>query len=161
MKKSLKRTAAAVLAVATTAGVVGTTSLSNANNIGVSGNQKVVYADTATANRNTLEICRYEKTVKLYDEFVMPTAKFVDNTGASSNLTEYTVTTPTGATFTQENVTGGKFKVDEIGTYTISYAKGDYKGEVTLTVEASQYSISLEQNNANILPKKIAIKKFK
>lgn len=158
MKKSLKRTAAAVLAVATTAGVVGTTSLSNTSNIGVSGNQKVVYADTATANRNTLEISRYEKTVKLYDEFVMPTAKFVDNTGASSNLTEYTVTTPTGATFTQENVTDGKFKVDEIGTYTISYAKGDYKGEVTFTVEASQYSISLEQNNANILPKKIAIK---
>ncbi len=157
MKKSIKRTAASILAVATVAGVAGTTVLSFNETIGANGTN-VVKADTSTANDNTLVISSYEKVVKLGAEFTMPTAKFYGVGGAETTLTTYTVTTPTGGTFTQENVTGGKFKVDEIGEYTITYVSGDYKGEVTFEVETSTYNVKLVENNANILPSKIAVK---
>ena len=158
MKKSIKRTAAAILAVATTAGVAGSTVLSLQTTNNAKGTHNVVNADTTTANNNTLVISSYEKVVKLGAEFTMPTAKFYGVGGAETTLTEYTVTTPTGATFTQENVLEGKFKVDEIGEYTITYVKDDYKGEVTFEVETSTYSVNLVENNANILPKKLAVK---
>lgn len=157
MKKSIKRTAAAILAVATTAGVAGTTVLSfNATNRANGTN--VVKADTVTAKDNTLVISSYDKVVKLGDSFTMPTAKFYGVGGTETTLTEYTVTTPTGGTFTQENVTDGKFKVDEIGEYTITYVSGNYKGEVTFEVETTTYNVKLVENNANILPNKIAVK---
>ena len=159
MKKTTKRTAAAILAVATTAGMAGTTSLSLTKKIDSNVNKNVVRADVATAGRNTLEISKYNKNIKLYDEFTMPTAKLVDNSGNTTTLTEYTVTTPSGGTFTQEKVSDGKFVVDQIGTYTISYTKDGYKGEVTFNVETSTYNVDLVENDSNILPKKLSIKK--
>lgn len=158
MKKSIKRTTATILAVATTAGVVGTAALTSPTVNSTKSTNIVVKADTSTANENTLVVSSYNKTVKLGGEFTMPTAKFVGVGGTETTLTEYTVTTPTGGTFTQENVTGNKFVVDEIGKYTITYVNGDYKGEVTFRAESSTYNLSLVENNSSILPNKLSVK---
>jgi len=159
MKKSLKRTAAVVLAVATTAGIAGATTVSSNTSYGKEGS-KVVMAEVSEASKNSLAITSYDKTVNLYGEFELPTVTFVDAEGATQNVTNFVVTTPSGDTFNQSasNVSNNKFFVDEIGTYTIAYTYGDYTGEVTFEVEKSEYEISLLANNANVLPNKVAIK---
>lgn len=161
MKKSIKRTAAAFLAVATTAGIAGTTSLSltKAN----LDNKIVVNAETKSVSAveyNTLNVSAYKKVVNLYDKFTLPTVTFVNESGELVPVTKFTVTTSTGKTFTEtsEKINSGSFEVDEIGKYTIEYVEGDYKGEISFTVEASAYSIALAENDANILPSKLSMK---
>ncbi len=162
MKKSIKRTAAAVLAVATTAGIAGTTSLSlTKTNL---DNNVSVYAETAEeaaarAKRNTLNVSAYKKVVNLYDKFTLPTVTFVNDSGVSESVTQFKVTTSTGKTFdqTSDKIQDGQFEVDEIGKYTIEYVSGNYKGEISFTVESVSYNISLAENQTNILPNKLSM----
>lgn len=159
MKKTIKRTTAAILAVATTAGIAGATSLSPTRTSGENTNRVITYAEGAQADSNTLQISKYEKTINLYDYFEMPTAYFKGLSGTSVQINTYTITTPTGATLTEADVNDNKFKVDEIGTYTISYkdASGKYQGQVTFDVQMSSYEIEIESNK-NVLPSKLGIK---
>ncbi len=160
MKKSIKRTAAAVLAVATTAGIASTTSLS-LTKTSLNNNSSSVFAEPSVlAERNTLNISKYKKVVSLYGRFELPTVEFVNDAGTTTAITQFKVTTPIGETFDQNDarITSNGFDVDSIGTYTIAYEQGDYKGEVTFEVETSNYSVSLRENTSNLLPKKVAIK---
>lgn len=154
MKNTLKTTCAIALALATTAGLTGVDKV-------IAGKQDVpnaVYADqavTPTAQTNkVLEIANnYTNDVVLGSEFTVPTAKF-----EGADVTTYTVKTPSGSTFTNASVTGGKFKINEIGTYTITYvvgANGEYTGSFTFEAKATNYSISLNTNNNKILPAKV------
>ena len=154
MKKSLKRTAAVVLAVATTAGVAGTTattlnSVYNENNV-----KSVARAEVADKDKNTLQIQnsnQYKKTVKLNETFTVPAATVIDANGTTQNAT-FEVKTPSGDTITEAS-----FKVTEIGTYTIKYSYGAYVGELTFVSEATTYSVELLSNNANLLPSKVSV----
>jgi len=155
MKKSLRKTTAVALAVVSTAGIAGATTVATTNHIlNTNGTEIVVKADSTISNY--LTISNYAKSVKLYDNFTLPTATFV---GASNvNVTTYTVTTPSGATFDNTAVSDGKFRVEEIGTYTISYTHDKYVGEITFESSVSTYSVKLVSNNEKILPEKVAIK---
>lgn len=155
MKKSLKKTAAVVLAVATTAGVAGTTTATLNSVYGDTNVKNVAQASVDPVNYNTLQIensNKYKKTVKLNDTFEVPSAKVYDATGAEHQAT-FVVKTPNG-----DKITASSFKVEEIGTYTIEYTYDKYVGELTFVSEATTYTVSLIDNNANILPSKVAIK---
>lgn len=155
MKKSLKKTAAVVLAVATTAGVAGTTTATLNSVYGDTNVKNVAQASVDPVNYNTLQIensNKYKKTVKLNDTFEVPSAKVYDATGAEHQAT-FVVKTPNG-----DKITASSFKVEEIGTYTIEYTYDKYVGELTFVSEATTYTVSLVNNNANILPSKVAIK---
>lgn len=155
MKKTFKRTAAVVLAVATTAGVAGTTAATLDGVYGDNGVKNVAQAAVDPIYYNTLQIQnsnKYKKTVKLNDTFEVPAAKVIDGVGAEHDAT-FVVKTPNG-----DEITAASFKVTEIGTYTIKYTYDKYVGELTFVSEASTYSVNLVSNNANILPSKVAIK---
>ncbi|MBQ9786122.1 MAG: Ig-like domain repeat protein, partial [Clostridia bacterium] len=97
----------------------------------------------------------YSKDVVLGDEFTVPSAKF-----EGTAVTAYTVKTPSGSSFTNEDVTDGKFKIEEIGTYTITYtvgANGEYTGSFSFVSSVSSYSIKLNTNNDKILPAKVGM----
>ena len=153
MKKSIKQTAAVVLAVATTAGVAGGAAFTNDAVYTSEGTQKVAYADQAV--NGYLTISNYEKTVNLFSPFTLPTAK-LDGT---IDVTDFTVTTPTGATFNQssDKISDNSFIVDELGTYKIAYTSGTYVGEVTFEVVSKEYNIIIEQNSSSVLPNKVAV----
>lgn len=155
MKKTFKRTAAVVLAVATTAGVAGTTAATLGGVYGETGVKNVAHAAVDPIYYNTLQIqnsSQYRKTVKLNDTFEVPAAKVIDGVGTEHNAT-FVVKTPNG-----DEITASSFKVTEIGTYTIKYTYDKYVGELTFVSEATTYSVNLVDNNANILPNKVAIK---
>ncbi|MBE7082619.1 MAG: hypothetical protein E7378_02985 [Clostridiales bacterium] len=153
MKKSIKQTAAMVLAVATTAGVAGGAALTNDAVYTSAGTQKVAYAEQAV--NGYLTISNYAKTVKLFNPFTLPTA-LLDGTTEVEN---FTVTTPTGETFNQEDprISNKQFTVTELGTYKIAYTSGTYVGEVTFEVVADEYNIAIEQNSTSVLPNKVAV----
>ncbi|MBQ7885204.1 MAG: hypothetical protein IJ318_03840 [Clostridia bacterium] len=154
MKKSLKRTAAVVLAVATTAGVASTSAATLNNVYGDNNVKSVVHADSTENYKNTLQIAnsnQYKKTVKLNETFEVPAAKVIDATGAEQDAT-FEVTTPSG-----DKITSSSFKVTEIGAYTITYTYGNYVGELTFVSEMTTYSVELLSNNANLLPSKVAV----
>ena len=155
MKKTFKRTAAVVLAVATTAGVAGATAATLDGVYGDNGVKNVAQAAVSPVYYNTLQIQnsnKYKKTVKLNDTFEVPAAKVIDGTGVEHDAT-FEVKTPNG-----DIITANSFKVTEIGTYTIKYTYGKYVGELNFVSEATTYSVNLVSNNANLLPSKVAIK---
>lgn len=154
MKKSIKRTTAAILAVASTAGIASATSLSTTRVSNENNNRAVAYAE-GVADGYTLKISDYKKTINLNDTFQVPTAYFKGASGDYVAVTNYKVTTPTNATLTP---VANQFKVEEIGTYTISYtdASGNYHGEITFDVQTSSYDIAVLSNDSNILPSKMA-----
>lgn len=148
MKKTLKRTCAVMLALAATTGVVGVENVVNKTNEKHSTYAEVV--KPTEASNKVLKISKYSKNVVLGEEFTMPTATF-----ESSAISNYVVKTPSGKTFNQGDVTGGKFKVEEIGTYTITYVSGEYSGSINFESSVSAYSVTLETNNNKILPAKV------
>lgn len=155
MKKTIKRTAAIVLTMATTASVAGVCGATTQNIYSKNSTSLSAYAEDA---KNYLSISNYQKSVSLYSEFTMPTAKFVESTSSEVTLTDYTITTPSGDVMTKADITDNKFKVTDIGKYTIAYEYNGYKGEVYFNSEKSDFKISLDQNNNKILPSKVSVK---
>ncbi len=149
MKKMLKRTCAIALAVAATAGVTSAQNVAVKNNF---GNNGVKFTASATSPvTNVLTISKYDaKNVNLGDEFEVPTAT-LDGTP----VTTYTVKTPSGRTFDNTDVNNGKFTVDEIGTYTITFKSGDYEGSTTFVSSRSKYTITFVENTSRTLPNKV------
>lgn len=160
MKKSLKKTCAIALVAATSMGVVGTSDLVKSSTIDA-GNTSYVKADGEFTAKNYLSITNYDKTVGLYNEFALPEVKFFDGTNASGEaVSEFTVTTPSGFTFDQTSslISNGKFVVDEIGEYFVSYVKGNYAGEISFNVTSEDVTIDFVQDSETLIPSKIAIK---
>ena len=144
MKKSLKRTCAVVMAVAATAGLTGVQNL-NSYNIKQDKVKQTAYADAPTG---VMYVNSYKKSVVYGSDFELPTATF-----DGVQVTDVKVTSPTGATVTVEE---GKFKVDAVGTYHITYTSGDYVGEVTFNATMPSYTISYEKNSSRLLPTKVS-----
>lgn len=152
MKKSLKRTCAVALAVAATAGISGVDKVIASNNVQDVNSKNIVFAQGTEITDGVLSISKYSKSVNLGEEFTMPTAKLNGVAFAGTVL----VKTPSGRELTANDIgADNKFKVDEIGTYVITYADGNYVGEVSFVSSISSYSISLETNKENILPSKV------
>lgn len=152
MKKTLKRTCAVALAVAATAGISGMDKVIASNNIQDVNSQNTVFAQGTEITDGVLSISKYSKSVNLGEDFTMPTAKLNGVAFAGTVL----VKTPSGRELTADDIgADNKFKVDEIGTYVITYADGDYVGEVSFVSSISSYSISLTTNNDKILPNKV------
>ena len=85
MKKTLKRTCAVALALATTAGVSGLDKVANSNNVVLADTEVTVQKPANPLTENVLLIGNYEKSVELGSSFVLPTACINVETGAFAN----------------------------------------------------------------------------
>ena len=152
MKKTLKRTCAVALALATTAGVSGLDKVVNTNNNVVLAETQITAPETPLTE-NVLLIGNYEKSVELGSTFKLPTAKF----GSTEILDKCVVKSPSGTETTYTaNAETKKFAditISEIGTYTVTYTYGKFSGSVTFrSTSSNSNTITLEANNKYILP---------
>lgn len=150
MKKSIKKACALALVATSATALVGTNAVVFANNTNTNNN--AVYAATLTASDlKIFEVDGNSSVAYVGSQYTIPTATF---SGATGDITT-TVTGPIGETV---KVTDGKFDVNSIGTYTITYSYTDattktYTATYNVEAQVGENKIVVTENTNRILPK--------
>ena len=150
MKKSIKKACAIALLATSTTALVGSNAIVLTNNTNT--NKNAVYAETLTASDlKIFEVDGNSSVAYVGSTYTIPAARF---SGVTDGITT-TVTGPIGETV---KVKDGKFDVNSIGKYTITYSYTDstektYKADYTVNAEVSKNEIVVTENTSRILPK--------
>lgn len=160
MRKSIKKACALALLATSTASVVGTGVVALVDNKNTNNNGTFIFAEELqTADYRVLKVDGSKTTALIGSTFTIPTAKFVlgstETTLTGSNIK---VTSPIGE---EVEIDNGKFTVERIGKYSITYTYTEGLGEDAKTYSAvytvegqvSENEIVLKDNTQRILPK--------
>ena len=160
MRKSIKKACALALLATSTASVVGTGVVALVDNKNTNNNGTFIFAEELqTADYRVLKVDGSKTTALIGSTFAIPTAKFVlgstETTLTGSNIK---VTSPIGE---EVEIDNGKFTVERIGKYSITYTYTEGLGEDAKTYSAvytvegqvSENEIVLKDNTQRILPK--------
>ncbi len=160
MKKSIKKACALALLATSTASVVGTGVVALVDNKNTNNNGTFVFAEQLpTSEYRYLKVDGSKTKAIIGSTFTIPTAKFVlGSTETELSGSQIKVISPIGE---EVEISEGKFKVERIGNYSITYTYTEGLGEDAKTYSAeyivegqkSENEIVVKDNTQRILPK--------